>query len=115
MREDDVPAIHICRVHTIRFLFDAIERLYDDNDSREFKMKKWLYPFIYSRSIGAICRRIHDVVLIAGSKYKSIGVERAIANIAISTKKIGTFFVVINTAYKFIDFSMYLDLSILRT
>ena len=80
-------AIHICRIHASRFLFEAITRFYETDVQREFWIGKWLNSFLFSRHLNSICRRIFDVVLVAGSRYKTDVVKAAIASIAEPTKK----------------------------
>ena len=83
-----LPAIHICRIHCVKFIFEAIKRYYaDDQDSLILWSEKWTPAFVRSKNLKSLDRRIRDVAIIAGNKYQTRSVDEAINNIGRSTPK----------------------------
>jgi hypothetical protein len=87
------PAIHICRVHTVRFIFEAVDRCYvtGEDVASDFWCKKWTMPFLRSSNMASYCRRLRDLVLISGSQYLTAEVQKAISGITERTTENGIF------------------------
>jgi hypothetical protein len=100
LAKDEYPAIHICRVHTVRFIFEAVNRCYATGQdlASELWCKKWTMPFLRSSNMVSYCRRLRDLILISGSPYMTAEVEMAISRITERTLEDG----MLHTSYNLV-------------
>jgi hypothetical protein len=86
----NLPAIHICRVHVVRFIFDSVARLYVRNKNLALELwNSWTSAFLRSKDHYSIHRRFTDVIVIAGTKSLTVEVKNRVNNISRRTERSG--------------------------
>lgn len=65
--------IHICRIHTRKFLFAKFEKVYKAarvwNHVSEY-LQKWTYRFVAAKRMLEVCKLVEEIFIVSGStKY----------------------------------------------
>jgi hypothetical protein len=60
--------LHVCRVHAMKFIYNKIDEIYKQKDYAVELFRKWVNAFLMGKDLFSFCRRLGDVVVLAGSK-----------------------------------------------